>query len=271
MDVDSLYTNIDNNSGVEAVKQAFLRNPDFDRPDVDILELLKISLEHNDFLFASNWYLQIFGTAMGKRFAPNYANLFMAEWEKQALRKCYKLPLIYLRYLDDIFGIWTHGDDEYRVFLDILNSHQNCVKLTSVTSKQSIDFLDTTIFKGKHFNSKGHLDSKVYFKPTYTHQLLYTDSFHPKHTFSGILKSQLLRFHRICNNKSDFEEAVQILFHSLRQMNYTPRFLRHIKNTTLADIKNGSRKEQAAKCQVKRCQACTVFVDFTPINNTKVT
>ena len=50
---------------------------------------------------------------MGKRFAPNYANLFMAEWEKQALRKCNKLPLIYLRYLDDIFGIWTHGDDEY--------------------------------------------------------------------------------------------------------------------------------------------------------------
>ena len=98
VDVESLYTNIDNNSGIEAVKQAFLRNPDFDRPDVDILELLKISSVHDDFLFASNWYLQIFGTAMGKRFAPNYANLFMAEWEKQALRKCNKLPLIYLRY-----------------------------------------------------------------------------------------------------------------------------------------------------------------------------
>ena len=95
--------------------------------------------------------------------------------------------------------------------------------------------------------------------------------FHPKHTFSVILKSQLLRFHRICNNESDFEEAVQILFHNLRQRNYTPRFLRHVKNTTLADIKNRSRKEQSAKCQVKRCQACTVFVDFTPINNTKVT
>ena len=54
MDVESLYTNIDNNSGIEAVKQAFLRNPDFDRLDVDILELLKISLEHNDFVFASN-------------------------------------------------------------------------------------------------------------------------------------------------------------------------------------------------------------------------
>ena len=161
---------------------------------------------------------------MGNRFAPNYANLFMAECEKLALRKCNKLPLIYLRYLNDIFGIWTHDYDKYRVFLDILNSHQNCVKLTSVTSKQSIDFLDTTIFKGERFISNGLLDSKVYFKPTYTHQLLYKDSFHPKHTFSGILKSQLLRFHRICNNKSEFEEAVQILFHSLRQRNYTPRF-----------------------------------------------
>ena len=111
----------------------------------------------------------------------------------------------------------------------------------------------------------------TYFEPTDTRQLMYKDLFHPIHTFSGILKSQLLRFHRICNNKSDFEEAIQILFHSLRQRNYTPRFLRHIKNTTLADIKNRSRKEQAAKYQVKRCQSCSEFVYFTPINNTKVT
>ena len=142
MDEENLYTNIDNNSGIEAVKQAFLRNPDFDRPDVDILELLKHFYSHPTGTFKS-------------RFAPNYANVFMAELEKQALRKCNKLPLIYLRYLDDIFGIWTHGDAEYRVFLDILNSHQNCVKLTSVTSIKSIDFLDTTIFKGERFNSNG--------------------------------------------------------------------------------------------------------------------
>ena len=55
MDVESRNTNIDNNSRIETVKQAFLRVPDFDRPDVDILELLKISLEHNDFLFIFNY------------------------------------------------------------------------------------------------------------------------------------------------------------------------------------------------------------------------
>ena len=44
---------------------------------------------------------------MGQKYAPNYANIFMAEWERQALVKCLKKPLMYSRYLDDIFG--THG------------------------------------------------------------------------------------------------------------------------------------------------------------------
>ena len=29
---------------------------------------------------------------MGKKFAPNYANLFLAEWEGKALEKCVLKP-----------------------------------------------------------------------------------------------------------------------------------------------------------------------------------
>ena len=87
MDVESLYTNIDNNSGIEPVKQAFLRIPDFERPDVDILELLKISLEHNDFLFAFNWYLQIVGTAMGKTSCPQLCQPFHGRMGKTSTKE----------------------------------------------------------------------------------------------------------------------------------------------------------------------------------------
>ena len=45
-----------------------------------------------DFIFDNEWYLQVGGTAMGKIFAPNYANIFMAQWEKKALEKCLKNP-----------------------------------------------------------------------------------------------------------------------------------------------------------------------------------
>ena len=113
MDFESLYTNIDNTSGLEAVKQAFMRNADYNRPDAEILELLGISLNNNAFQFQGKFYKQIWGTAMGQKYAPNYANIFMAEWERQALNKCPKKPLVYLRYLDDIFGIWTQNILEY--------------------------------------------------------------------------------------------------------------------------------------------------------------
>ena len=105
IDVDSLYTNIDNTNGLEAVKQIFNKNPDPNRPDKEILELLKINLENNDFEFNSQWYLQTWGTSMGKKFAPSYANLFLAEWEEKALEKCVLKPSVYWRFLDDIFMI----------------------------------------------------------------------------------------------------------------------------------------------------------------------
>ena len=53
IDVDSLYTNIDDTNGLEAVKQIFNKNPDPKRPDKEILEPLKNILENNDFEFNS--------------------------------------------------------------------------------------------------------------------------------------------------------------------------------------------------------------------------
>ena len=83
IDVDSLYTNIDNTNGLGAVKQIFDKNPDPNRADNDILELLKINLENNDFEFKSQWYLQTWGTSMSKKFAPNYANWFWQSGRKK--------------------------------------------------------------------------------------------------------------------------------------------------------------------------------------------
>ena len=264
MDVESLYTNIDNTSGLEAVKRAFTLTNEPDRPDAEILDLLSISLNNNVFQFHGNFYKQIWGTAMGQKYATNYANLFMAQWEKHALQKCPNKPIIYLRYLDDIFGIWTHGEVEFDKFISILNAHQTNINLTSETSYQEINFLDTTIFKGDRFSKEGILDSKVFFKATDTHQLLHKKSFHPKHTFSGIVKSQILRFHRICNNTVDFEAATAILFHSLGSRGYSRRFLRSLKVSTLYDISNNHRHDIALRCGGDKCDTCEMFTEFTP-------
>lgn len=231
MDVASLYTNIDITSGLNAVKKCFARYPDPKRPDAELLQLLEINLTRNDFVFNEDFYLQIKGTAMGKRFAPAYANIFMANWEEEVFEKCQKKPFYYLRYLDDIWGIWTGSKVEFKEFLDTLNSHDASIQLEAQIDEQSIDFLDTTVYKGLDFHNTHKLDIKVFFKKTDTHALLYSTSFHPRHTFRGIVKSQILRFKRICTREETFMEAVHILFKALYERGYTRSFLRQCFKT----------------------------------------
>ena len=220
MDVDS-YTNIDITGGMRAVRNAFRLHTDVTRPDDELLSLLEINLTRNDFLFDYQFFLQIKGTAMGKKFAPSYANLFMAQWEASALVACPLQPLCYMRYLDDIWGVWPHSESQFDQFLNILNTHDPSVTLKSCKHFSAVDFLDTTTFKGADFTTTPTLDVKVFFKPTDTHALLHADSFHPRHTFAGLLKSQLLRFERICSRTSDFWEAVRILFDALALRGYS--------------------------------------------------
>ena len=98
-DVSSMFTSIDNNDGMEAIKQKFsdMQNHPYYKP---VMELLEISLKKNDFQFNDETYLQTSGTAMGKKFAPSYCNIFMALWEEQILNKNNYQPLVYFRFLD---------------------------------------------------------------------------------------------------------------------------------------------------------------------------
>lgn len=85
MDVNNLYTNIDIPEGIKTIEELFLQYPDPKRPGGKLSKLLNINLKRNDFEFNGNYYLQIKVKAMGKQFAPAYANIFMAKWEEKAL------------------------------------------------------------------------------------------------------------------------------------------------------------------------------------------
>ena len=107
--------------------------------------------------------------------------------------------------------IWEHSEESFLKFVNLLNSHHPSITVKVEMDKQSINFLDKTVFKGNRFTSDGMLDTKVYFKPTDTLELLYKNSYHPPHTFSRIIKSQM-SYQRICNNQRDVEDAYRLLF-----------------------------------------------------------
>ena len=61
MDVESMYTNIDHDSGLKAIEKAFENNPDPSRPDKHILALLELSLKYNDFQFKCMFIIFSYG------------------------------------------------------------------------------------------------------------------------------------------------------------------------------------------------------------------
>ena len=82
---------------------------------------------------------------MGTAAAPNYANLFMDRFETKALNNWPLKPLIWLRFIEDIFMIWTHGEDKSEEFITYLNGIHPTIKFTSEQSYTNISFLDTTV------------------------------------------------------------------------------------------------------------------------------
>ena len=70
-----------------------------------ITSLLEFCLTHTYFLFQGKYYEQVQGAAMGSPISPLIANIFMEEFEVQALQSFPSPPSLWLRFVDDTFVI----------------------------------------------------------------------------------------------------------------------------------------------------------------------
>ena len=214
LDVSSLYTNIPNHEGLIAVASHLRKDRTKDPIAPYLLELLKLVLQSMNFTFNDEHYLQVGGTAMGTGVAPNYANLFMDRFETKALDGWDKKPLIWLRFIDDIFMIWTHGLDELQKFIKYLNEIHPKIKFTHEQSEQSIDFLDTTV----KIDSNRQLYTTLFERPTDTHLYLHHTSVHHKPCHTKGPYGQFLRIRRICTKNEDFiTHGLEMIQHYLNR------------------------------------------------------
>ena len=160
-------------------------------------------LTKNNFSFSGRHYFQIGGTAMGTRLAPAYANIFMGQLEQDLINNYHIEPYMWLRYIDDIFCLWTHGEVALQKFLEYLNNAHHSIKFTMEFSSERIIFLDTIVKKALYSN---RLLVELYTKPTDTHNYLHFNSFHPGHTKRGGPYGQFLRIRRNCSLLADYDK-----------------------------------------------------------------
>ena len=196
IDVRSLYTNIPTNEGLDAVKLTLnepMNKNALKASPIVILELLKLILTCNNFEFNGKHFLQIKGCAMGTICAPSYANIFMGIFEEQYIYQFIESNAkLYLRYIDDIFILWTSTRQQFENFISGLNQKHSSIKFDYEMSSTEIPFLDTIVY----IDNKNHLQTRLYWKTTDRQNYLHRASEHPPPLKDSLAYSQALRIKR---------------------------------------------------------------------------
>ena len=211
MDVSSLYPNIDHGEGIAAGREALERRTSKSVPSDVIADLIAFILKSNTLSFDGKFYHQIKGTAMGTPMAVSFANLFMSKFETNLLddykKEYQKGPVMWIRYIDDVFFVWDHNQEELMHFLSYCNSYaaknsyKSTIKFTMEYSKSDVVFLDTKVKK-----HDGTMITELHCKPTATHTYLHKLSDHPTHTLRSNPLSQFIRIRRICHLLTDYRK-----------------------------------------------------------------
>ena len=101
-DTVGLYPNISHDLGLQSLRKRLNETGICKVPTDEIILLAGFGLKSNYFEFHEKVCKQISGTAIGTKFAPSYACIFMDEMETNFLRTQKLQRFIWLRYIDDI-------------------------------------------------------------------------------------------------------------------------------------------------------------------------
>ncbi|XP_063781355.1 SCO-spondin-like [Pseudophryne corroboree] len=204
LDVQSLYTNIPHDLGCDAIAKRLQIDGD----------------------------LTVMGTAMGTRFAPSYANLYMGLFEDTHVwgGDFGANLVLYGRYIDDLFIIWDGDLTSAQQFVSSLNSNHFNLKFTHSYHPRTINFLDVTLEA-----REGKIYTSNYYKEVATNSYLHYQSAHYPPWKRNIPKGQFLRLRRNCTDRKKYLEQAESMLEAFVSRGYPEPPLRRTMGE-VADI-----------------------------------
>ena len=195
VDVINLYGNIPINEAIDATMCLLTHHKErvetFGLDSDSIRRLLEHGLTNNFVRFGQSYFRQAEGIAMGSRVAPPLAIVFMHALETLFLAAPRLQPSLYVRYVDDVFGVWQHGKESLLEYFTFLNTIHPKVKFTieHTSDTGELAFLDSKI----SISESGAYTTELYVKPTASPVIIHFKSALPMSTKKNTLRSQFLR------------------------------------------------------------------------------
>ena len=135
---------------------------------------------------------------MGTKTAVAFSVIFMADQEKRLLMASTSKPLVWKRFINDIFSLWNISMQEVSNFVNFANRFHPSITFTCKMSSQRAVVLDTEVFKGLRLSTHKILDLQTHFKPTETFQYTHFSACHPLKFKKGFIKGEALSLLRGC-------------------------------------------------------------------------
>ena len=247
------YTNIPVSEAIQCVESIFKDNP---IPQAElILALLKAILHLNLIEFNGEFYLQIEGFAMGTSLAPILANIYVGWLESQCGIHNHTEIILYRRLIDDIFCIWNGSMESAIAFSQKIGTMRPSLTIKDNFSLDEINFLDVFLYKGQRFLNSGILDTKVYQKPINLYLYIGFTSMEPIHSKKGLIKTELIRYFRICSDELSFNEVSSFFYCRLRDRGYPIQFL----DNEFSKVEYGNRQRYLQVSNPEKDKICPIF------------
>jgi hypothetical protein len=223
LDVTSLFTNIPNQLISEIVDKKWNEIQQHTKLNLVTFKVgLNFVINNCFFTFNNNHYHQISGSPMGSPVSPVVANLVMEHLEETVLSNLTFKPLLYLRYVDDIFCIAKKTDIE-TIHNNFNSFHKKLQFTIELETNNSIPFLDLNIAR----NNDGRLVTDWYHKNTWSGRYLNYNSYLPltyKINTITILTKRILQLFDEKFHETNFE----ILKKTLINNNYPQQLVNRI-------------------------------------------
>lgn len=206
-DVVSLFTKVPVDEAIDCFENRLI-NANLSAIEInDIITLTKLCVESPFFVYDGQYYEQTDGLPMGSPLSPLLADIFLDYIECKALNNYHEKPLIWIRYVDDIFLIWNFGKDSLATFHNYLNKQHPKIEFTlELMCNNSLPFLDVHVKKVNN-----HIETSVYRKPFSVTTIPHNRSSHPLSQKMSSFYTLIYRALHICSNETYLNSELDFL------------------------------------------------------------